>query len=596
MELSEKLQRWSLLIARHSRLAGGVLVLITFAVFRKSLSGQFVFDDIPQILQNHYLTLPHYWRDIFRGVVSPFPGWAAHAGFYRPLEFFVYWAVYKVAGLDPPAFHLLQLSLCACTVWLVFLLGRELLGNDLAAFAGALLWGLHPLHVEVMSWIASLSDAGAAFFMTGGFYLFLRAEKRPKPTLARHAVAALFYAPSLFFKETPLVLPLLLVVYWLLLAAPEPWTARLKRWWPYALIAAGSVTARMAVLGRFWTARQTSKDVLHTAASALAAMGQHARLFFLPMNLTPARTFDVGHSLRSPWPWLTLAALGGAFILRKRQPLMAFLAAWWLIALLPCLDVRQLLGFPIQDNYSYLPSLGPCLAIAYIALALAPQRLPSLGTAWIAAPALVAVLWGVQDVRNVPHWHDDGALWRQAARAAPDSALAHLYEGIMLEQQQGDLDGAAREYGDALRLNMASFHPTTGMTYECEMGLGRIALKRGHVAEAVAYFDKAMYLAPALSPAYRALGTLRFTQGNYAKASEYFARVVRLDPQDEEAKFFLGTCWMKLGKPAQAAEQFHAARVVEPSYLQAYRAEAAALEAAGDKDGAARVRGETPAR
>jgi Tfp pilus assembly protein PilF len=60
------------------------------------------------------------------------------------------------------------------------------------------------------------------------------------------------------------------------------------------------------------------------------------------------------------------------------------------------------------------------------------------------------------------------------------------------------------------------------------------------------------------------------------------------------ARFFLGTCWLKLGKPAQAAEQFHAARETDPAYFQAYAAEASALEAAGDKAGAARVRKEMP--
>ena len=88
------------------------------------------------------------------------------------------------------------------------------------------------------------------------------------------------------------------------------------------------------------------------------------------------------------------------------------------------------------------------------------------------------------------------------------------------------------------------------------------------------------------------LGSVYFPRGDYARAAEYFQQAVRANPLDMGARFFLGTCWMKLGKPAQAAEQFHAAREVDPSYSQAYLAEAKALEAAGDKAGAARVRSE----
>lgn len=583
-------------IARHSHLAGGVLVLIMFAVFRRALAGGFVFDDIPHILQNSYFATPYYWFRVFSGATDPFPDWKFHAGYYRPLQFFLYWAFDRLAGLNPQAFHLFQLCLCAVTVWLVFLVGRELLGNDLAAFAGALLWGLHPLHVQVVSWIAALNDAGVGFCVMGSFWLFLRAEKEPGHRLAHHVRAALVYTLALFFKETALVFPLLLAAYWLLLGTPEPWLGRWRRGWPYVLAAAGYVAVRMAVLGRFWTAHATYKLSPRVVGISVAALGEHARLFLWPVNLTPARTFDFSSTLRSPWPWLTLAALGIVCVLRKRQRLVAFLAAWWLIALLPCLDLRQLLGFPIQDNYSYLPSVGPCLAIAFAALVLAPQRVPRLNIAWIPITALIAGLWTVQDIRNVPNWYDDAALWNHAARAAPDSALAHLFRAIVLERQTGDLDGAAREYQTTLRLNEVSFLPTAGMVYECYLGLGRIALMKGHSQEAVAQFEKAVHLAPGLSPAYRALGVLYFPRGDYAKSAQYFVRVVKMTPDDVEARFFLGTCWMKLGKPADAAAQFHAARQVDPSYIQAFRAEAVALEAAGDKDGAARVRQEIPLR
>jgi protein O-mannosyl-transferase len=585
-------------IGKHPRLAGAVLALITFAVFQRSLAGAFVFDDVPQILRNPYLERPHYWQEVFRGAVDPFPGWAAHVGFYRPLEFLLYWAVARVWGLNPQAFHLLQLSLYAGTVWLVFLVGRELLNHEGTAFVAALLWGLHPLHVAVAAWIAALGDAGAGFFMMASFWLFLRAEKKRPHSWPHQTGAALMYLPALFFKETALVFPFLLAAYWFFLGVRESWWARLKRGWPYLLAALGYAAARIVVLGRFLTAGQSGRVTPRMAAIGLAALGQHAKLFFWPVNLTPARSFDFAGSLHSPWPWVTLALLCAAFVQRKRQPRLAFFAAWWLLALLPCLDVRQLLGLPIQDNYSYLPSVGPCLAMAFAASVLAPAWLRRPQVVYVPASVVLvaSVLWAGLDIRNVPHWHDDTALWNHAVGAAPDSALAHLFHGIYLEQQKGDIDGAARQYQAALQLNSTSFHPAAGMVYECDLGLGRVALLRGQVREAVAYFQEAVHTAPPLSPAYRALGALYFPQGNYALAARYFLRVVQINPEDVEARFFLGTCWMKLGKPAQAAEQFHAAREVDPTYFQAYRAEAGALENAGDTASAARVRRELASR
>jgi len=128
------------------------------------------------------------------------------------------------------------------------------------------------------------------------------------------------------------------------------------------------------------------------------------------------------------------------------------------------------------------------------------------------------------------------------------------------------------------------------LTYDSYIGLGQVALLQGREPEALDYFNKAVHLMPNLNFAYDVLGSVYFPRGDYARAAEYFQRAVWANPQDGVGRFFLGTCWMKLGKPAQAVEQFRAAREMDPDYLQAYEAEARALEAAGDLMGAARVR------
>jgi len=99
---------------------------------------------------------------------------------------------------------------------------------------------------------------------------------------------------------------------------------------------------------------------------------------------------------------------------------------------------------------------------------------------------------------------------------------------------------------------------------------------------------------PGHSLAYKSLGIVYFPRGNYAQAKIYFQKAVDLDPQEVESRFYLGTCLLKLGEPRQAAAQFRAAREVDSTYLEAYEAEARALEAAGDKAEAARVRALVP--
>jgi tetratricopeptide (TPR) repeat protein len=164
-----------------------------------------------------------------------------------------------------------------------------------------------------------------------------------------------------------------------------------------------------------------------------------------------------------------------------------------------------------------------------------------------------------------------------------------------LQYREHDLEGARKEFETALRLNQASFAPLNTVAYESYISLGQIADLEGRHDEALAYFQKATRTLPYHSPAYDILGTVYFPRNNYAKAAEYFAHAVQVNPQDLGGRFYLGTCWMKLGKYREAAGQFRAAREIDPTYTQAYTAEAQALDAAGDGAGAAQVRRLKPA-
>ncbi len=565
-------------------------------VFQGALGGTFNFDDGPLILENPYITKPGHWKLLFFGSISSFHGPTDPGHYYRPLQFLAYWILYRIAGPNPAPYHLFQLCVYGGAVCLVFWLGRRLLSNDLAAFMGALLWALHPLHVEVVAWISALADAGSGLLVMVSLWLFLRAENGPGRRNADHALAACVYFAALLFKEMALSLPLLILVYWFFQGGKESWSSRAWRWLPYALATAGYAALRVSALRKYPTAPQPFRLSIRTIAAAVGLLGQHAGLLVWPFQLSLARDFVLAASLRSPWPWLALLALLAAFAFRRQQPVLGFSVAWWGITLLPCLDIRQLVGYPVADRFSFLPSVGPCLAIAFGAVVLLPQTMPGFKPLRVLLPVLLVIpaVWALQDIRSIPNWRDENALWRHAAAATPGSALAHMFNAMSLELEKGDLDNAEREYQTALRLNQTSFRPSTGTSYGCDLGLGRIALRKGHRQEAVDDFEAAVRVDPTQAAGYRELGTLYFPQGDYASSAQYFIRAVQVDPKDVIARFFLGTCWMKLGKPTQAAEQFHAAREVDPDYSQAYPAEAMALEAAGDKAGAARVRALIP--
>lgn len=588
------LNRANELLKTHPVPAKWLLVLVTVLAFGGMLGNGFVYDDGRQVLDNPFVRNRHLWPRIFTGPVWSFMGAATETNFYRPLHIFSHWIVWQVAGPNPAAFHLYQLIFYAITILLVYRLGQELLQNHAAAFAGALIWALHPLHVEPVCWIACVPDSGCGLFFVLALLLFLRGENLPERCWVWHGLGAGAYFLALLFKEMAISMPLLLLIYWFIMGGAERWWSKGLRWLPYALTAGIYIGIRIIVLGHISHAPHFWIVTPRVALAALGLLGQHTKLFFWPTDLNDFRNFDYDASLRSPWPWLALIAIAAAIAWRRRDRPLSFLVLWWPVTLLPCLDVRQLSYPLLAERFAYVPSVGLSLAVAYFGFCRLPAWLRVQEPARILVPAFgVAMLvFAVADVRAVPRWRDNDALWNYSYTVAPKTALVHVHRALDLQYRYSDFPGATQEYRTAMILNHTGFIELTSVTYDCLVGLGQIAAVQGRTNEAIAYFQKAIDLTSRYSAAYDVMGSVYFPRGDYARAATYFQQAVRANSMDTSARFYLGTCWMKLGKPQEAAEQFHAAREVDPEYLQAYGAEARALETLGDTAGARRVRSE----
>lgn len=592
------LKRLDDLLRNHATVAKSVLVLCTVGAFGGTLGNGFVYDDGKQVLENPYLSNPHLWRRIFTGSVWSFQGVGAETNFYRPLHIFSHWLVWQVAGANTAAYHLYQLVFYIVNVLLLYWVGRKLLSSHLAAFGGTLIWALHPLHVEPVCWVSGVPDCGCGLFVLLAFTLFLRGEWAEARGWLWHVAAGAVYFLALLFKEMAVSLPLLIAVYWLVMADGKGWGRKALRWLPYVGAVAVYLRIRIGVLGHISHAPHFWKVSPRVAGAALGLLGQHTKLFFWPAQLNDFRNFDIASSLRSPWPWITLVMIVLTIVFRRRDRVLCFLVLWWPVTLLPCLDVRQLSYPLVADRFSYLPSMGLCLAAGYVLLDFLPQRFDERRLVPVLAPALgvVLVLLTAQDLRAIPRWRDNDSLWNYSYQVEPQSALVHVHRALDLQYRNNDPTAAAREYRAAIQLNHVAFVELPTVTYDCWIGLGQIAAVAGRRDEALTYFHKAVALAPRHSPAYDILGSVYFPLGDYTRAAGYFEQAVHVNPMDLGARFFLGTCWLKMGKPRDAAEQFHAARVVDPEYLQAYVAEAGALDKAGDNAGAARVRSEIPTK
>lgn len=409
------------------RVAALGLVALVVVAFVNVLPNALTYDDHLVVEANGYVTgarpLSDAWRSPWWGSAMP-----AHARpAWRPVATLTLRAVVSLRGPSPFALHALGVALHALDAVLVFALLRRALDRDgatLAAWAGAALWAVHPLRVEVVASAVGLAESLCAAFSLCA----LLASTSPRRGAL--ALAALSCALALGAKEHAAALPLLA-------AALAPRGRRARAGIVLAAVVVAWWCARAAVLGE-WLPRAgvTAYDNPLVGASSLPrALGPLAvQLHALaqaawPATLSADWSFDalpLPRSVLDPRVLALVALTAAAVALRRRLPTgVAKGLALYALAWLPASNTVFLAPALYAERWTYLPSVFLALALAAWLAALRSPR------AWWAVAA-VGVALTARSVARESDWRDDASLWLSAREATPRSARARNNAGAAL--------------------------------------------------------------------------------------------------------------------------------------------------------------------
>src|SRR6266850_825594 len=383
-----------------------LIVTATVLAYANSLSGAFVFDDTKQIVGNPAL---RSWSNIMRAFTSDV--WSFQRDtltkdipppYYRPL-FTAYLTLnYKLFGLWEPGWHLMNLLIhCGATVAVFFLIKR-LSGDHLAAMLAALIFGLHPAHVESVSWISGIPDPLAALCYVPSliWYVRYRTEGGRKFLIA----SVIAYGLSALCKETPLALPLVFIVWELTRAkARQSLSAHgreiIPQMIPFAVVAAAYLALRFAVLGRIswkhpFMAQVPDSAIWMTVPYVVVKYLQHLIApFYLSLIYGTSFVTSAGDPRFLLPVALILALVLLLWVYRKKLPGQVWIALALIVApLLPVLNLKVFhYEYIIQDRYLYLPSMGFCYLVAILLVAFSKGR-KQLATA---LAVLIMVAFGI---------------------------------------------------------------------------------------------------------------------------------------------------------------------------------------------------------
>lgn len=538
--------------------------LIGAAVYGNTILNGFVWDDRAQVLENPWLTSFRYLPQIFSSNAWAFAGAGKYqVSYYRPMMHVFYLLTNKAFGLAPWGFHLVNIVIHALNSGLVFLIAVKLLrrlaaGDSTravsAAFLGALLFAVHPVHTEVVAWAAGIPDLSCSLFFLLAFYLYMEKERRGSWA---EAGSVFFFFLSTLCKEPGFTLPAVLFAYDLAVSRSWSLPRLVRNYAPYLAVAAVSLVMRFQALKGFAPAiPHADLTPYQCVINVFPIFLDYLLACIAPLGLSFIHVFHPISSMAGVQAVAGLACLLlylAALWLAWRKQRATFVALVLLIVpLLPVFYIRAL-PYPFAERYLYLPLAGVALLVA-----IGVAKLGNLRQAWlpaVGALSLVLVLFSAETFVRNGVWQSDLTLWLDTVRSAPDDALSRGELGHALIKA-GRVDEGIDQYRSALALREedAGMHNHLGTAY----------LRSGRVDEAIAEFRRSIALKGNDVDSHNNLGSAYLAKGMADKAAKEFEVVLALAPDSAETLNNLGLAYKSLNRLDDAVNCYQAALRLRP--------------------------------
>lgn len=557
---------------RTDLFAFGVLLVATLLVFGQTLTFGFVnWDDPTNIIENPDLLLDRpgrllsFWK-------------APYADLYVPLVYTSYLLDLKLSGgaerlfstawPRAPVFHADNLLLHWVAGCGLFALVRRLVaGGWRFGLAGALLFIVHPLQAESVSWITGRKDvlSGAlAILALSSWTAWLQSGRN-----WRYIVSTALFLGAILSKPSVVILPLMAAsIAWYLTAPARKWAPWLVPWLLVALVS--------FIVTRGAQNEMENAEFIVPAWQRLFVVSDTVLFYFrkliVPFGLVPLYERTNMTLFAGGWIWLSPLVLIGLLFFIYRSGRKARVSG--LLFLLPLLPVSGLLPFFYQllsnvaDRYAYLSLVGAALALAFTCQWAAVRWRSRKNLQMILSGILILFLAGLC-FRQVTFWRDSGTLWKRQLAILPDSTMGNYLLGRHY-LSEGALDAARDQYLETIRR-----HPAFADSYNDLLALAEQMEDRGlQQTTARLALDN---LSPGSPEKQIARGRAFLVLEQYHNAAESYRLAVSALPDDAEAQRNLALSLLRINDLDGASQAAEAALKVDPRSLQARDIYAVAL-------------------
>jgi tetratricopeptide (TPR) repeat protein len=553
------------------RVAFGIcmgLAVLVFIVFGQTARFGFVnLDDANYVYQN-----PIVKNGLSPGGIQ----WAfTHVlvGHWHPLTTIAFMVDCQLFGVWAGGHHMVNVLLHATAVALLFLALQELTGAIWRCAFVAAVFAIHPLRAESVAWVSELKDVLSGVFFMLTLLAYVRYVRRPGK--GGYALVLLCFILGLLSKPMLVTIPcvLLIIDYWPLgrIRAISDFAWLLWEKVPLFLLSALSSVAAILAL------KSGDAPTSTYPANIPIAYAVYLEKLFVPTGLAVLYPMP-----REGWPaWDVFNALlllitlsAAAWLLRRRQPWLLSGWLWYLCMLIPVAGIMQTGEQAYADRYTYLPQIGLCIAVTWMAADWLERLRHGRSLATVFAMAVLCALT-IAGRRQTAYWRDGVTLWTHALDCTPDNFIARNSLGEALAQE-GKLEAAMDQFNAAMEFDSGS--------PEIHVNIGTTLFQQGHTKDAIAQFRQALAINPTYPEAHYNLGSALDRDGEIAEAIDEYREAVRLRPGYAEAHYNLGTSLYRLRRGKEAAAEFSEALKIAPRDAKTHYNLALALFEQGEFD------------
>jgi Flp pilus assembly protein TadD len=550
----------NLLVFWGTLLASSIIVFAALAAYHNSFSGPFMFDDLSAVTNNPSI------RQL-GSALSP-PANLTVGG--RPVLNLTFAVNYALGGMNVGGYHAFNLFIHALAGLTLFGIMRRTLSRPTLrarfgaaawplALAVAVIWVVHPLQTEAVTYISQRAESLMGLFYLLTLYGFIRSVESPL-SIRWQVFSILACWLGVLSKETIVTVPVIVLLYDRIFVAHsfgEVWRKR----WRYYVGLAGMWLLLLAHLRLGLDQHEVGFDQGVTwwsyALTSCRSVVLYLKLAMWPHPLILDYGADYGqHATKILWYVLVLAVfVTGLVIALWRRPVAGFAGAWFFIILAPTSSIVPIAGQPMAEHRMYL-SLAGVVAMAVLGLYM------WMGRRSLIIFAAMAVGLGWLSLQRNEDYRSNLAIWNDTVAKCPENARAHFNLGNLLLGIPGRLPDAVAEYQAALRIkpDFAEVHSILGMT---------LATIPGRLPDAILEYEAALRIKPDLVEARFNLGNALLQQGRYSAACEQYEETVNLRPDKVDAHVNLGMALVVMGRLNDAIIQFKAALQIRPGYASA---------------------------